>query len=68
MSYSLNQKCYSCKKKPKCVDGNVISAAVSIIHSLGQEKGHLGGGCVTHDCSNYESVNATPAGAEAKTS
>jgi len=49
MSYSINQKCWKCKKQDKCLDGNIIMAALSIIHSLGA-KGHLGGGSIIHDC------------------
>jgi len=55
MSYSLSQKCWKCMKKDKCMDGNIIVAAVSIIHSLGQDKGHLGGGSIEHNCTyGYE--------------
>lgn len=50
MSYSLNQQCWKCKKQPDCMDGNIISAAVSVIHSLTPEKGHRGGGNITHNC------------------
>ena len=66
MSYSVNQKCYRCKKFTKCMDGTIIQAAVSIIHSLGSEKGHLGGGSITHDCTyGFEDKNA-PEQSEAK--
>lgn len=55
MSYSINQKCWNCKKQEKCMDGNIVSAAVAVIHSLGPNKGHLGGGSITHDCTyGYE--------------
>ena len=27
-----------------------IQMAVSVIHSLGLEKGHMGGGSINHDC------------------
>jgi hypothetical protein len=61
MSYSLNQKCYRCKKQEKCMDGNIVSLAVSIIHSLTALKGHLGGGSITHDCTyGFEDKNAVP--------
>ncbi len=60
MSYSLNQKCYQCKKTSKCLDGNIIQAAGSVIHALGAEKGHLGGGSITHECSyGFEAKEAT---------
>lgn len=37
------------------MDGNIVSAAVAVIHSLGPNKGHLGGGSITHDCTyGYE--------------
>ncbi len=59
MSYSLSQKCWQCKKQGKCMDGNIVSAAVSIIHSLGPEKGHLGAGIITHNCTyGFEDKNA----------
>ena len=44
MSYSLKQTCYRCAKNKDCFDGNIIASAVSIIHSIGPMKGHLGGG------------------------
>jgi len=50
MSYSLIQQCSQCKKQPQCMDGTIIQAAVSIIHSLGVFKGHLGSGTITHEC------------------
>lgn len=52
MSYSLNQKCWICKKQKVCMDGTILQAAVSIIHTLGSAKGHLGSGSITHDCVN----------------
>ena len=59
MSYSVNQKCWQCKKMDKCIDGTIISAAVSIIHAFGPEKGHLGGGSITHECTyGFEDKNA----------
>lgn len=62
MSYSVNQKCNTCKKESKCADGLIIRNAVQgIIHQLpnvyvdGKSTGsHLGGGTVTHDCVNFE--------------
>ena len=54
MSYSFNSKCFNCKKQPKCSDGNILAGAISVIHSNGQDKGHLGGGSVTHECQNFE--------------
>lgn len=59
MSYSLNQKCWVCKKQPDCMDGTIISAAVGIIHTLGPGKGHLGSGSITHDCMRFEDKNST---------
>lgn len=50
MSYSINSKCWVCKKQDDCMDGTIINAAVSIIHSLTPKKGHLGGGNITHEC------------------
>ncbi|MEW6115628.1 MAG: hypothetical protein AB1553_01850 [Nitrospirota bacterium] len=71
MSYSVNQKCYDCKKQPKCSDGNIIQAAVSLIHTLGTDKGHLGGGSITHECTyGFEDKNApeaAPAGEQQPT-
>lgn len=62
MSYSLTQQCWQCKKMSKCMDGTIISMAVGIIHSLGSEKGHLGGGSITHACTyGFEDKNAPPA-------
>ncbi len=65
MSYSLNQKCYGCRKFGKCLDGNILQAAVSIIHSLGLEKGHLGGGSINHDCTYGFEANKAPEATEA---
>ncbi len=63
MSYSLRIKCGDCTKKDKCVDRNIISGAISGIHEIGSEKGHLGGGSIEINCSNLE-VPAVEAPAE----
>ena len=54
MSYSLNTKCIECKKSDKCVDPQVLSGAIMAIHSIGSERGHLGGGSVDLNCQNFE--------------
>jgi hypothetical protein len=69
MSYSVIQKFGVCKKEPGCADGYVIRGAVQgIIHPMpGPWNGpglHLGGGTVTHDCSNFVDKNAPEAPAQ----
>lgn len=54
MSYSLNMKCFQCKKSWKCVDPQVLGGAIFTIHSIGFEKGHLGGGSIDLNCQNFE--------------
>ena len=64
MSYSVEQKCSSCKKEVGCADGYVIRGAVQgIIHSMpgpwAPNPGlHLGSGSVVHNCSNFVDKNA----------
>ena len=71
MSYSVIQKCNSCKKEPGCADGYVIRGAVQgIIHPMPNPWNtgpglHLGSGTVTHDCSSFVDKNAPPAPAAA---
>lgn len=69
MSYAVNQKCTSCKKESSCADGMIIRKAVEIIHNLPSRYegatrigGHLGGGCITHDCTyGFEDKNVPEA-------
>lgn len=53
MSYSLEMKCGDCKYSDTCIDPQVLGGAVFTIHSIGKEKGHLGGGSVNLDCKNF---------------
>ncbi len=52
MSYSFLNECGICIKKDKCVDREFIYGAICGIHSTGSERGHLGGGNITINCSN----------------
>lgn len=58
MSYSLNRKCGTCKKKVQCLDSSFVMAAISGIHQANyndaQRQAHLGGGTITIDCCNYQ--------------
>ena len=58
MSYSLEEKCFTCTKKEKCSDGQIIRGAIDTIHQLGEEKGHLGYGVVRLDCSGHTTETA----------
>jgi hypothetical protein len=54
MSYSLNTKCFTCKKNDKCVDPVVLQNSINTLHALSSDKGHLGGGSIDLNCSNSE--------------
>lgn len=58
MSYSLNRKCGTCKKKVECLDSTIVMGAISTIHSANytdaQRQVHLGAGTITIDCCNYQ--------------
>ena len=53
MSYSINQKCWKCEKRVRCVDLNIVEGAVQTIHSLDINHGHLGGGVIVLECQNF---------------
>ncbi len=61
MSYSLNRKCGSCKKKVRCLDSSFIMAAITGIHQANyddsQRQVHLGAGSITINCCNYVDEN-----------
>lgn len=50
MSYSTAFPCFDCVKNDKCVDAQIVAGAVSTIHNIGFEKGHLGGGHIEMTC------------------
>jgi hypothetical protein len=67
MSYTVNQKCGSCKKEDTCSDGYIIRGAVQgIIHTMPMYTKdtpaiptlHKGSGSVTHECHNFVDKNA----------
>ena len=58
MSYSFIRRCDTCTKVESCVDADIIGGAVSSIHSIGSDKGHLGGGSITLDCNYHTSAHA----------
>lgn len=53
MSWSLESKCFNCVNAYTCKDNMVIANAISVVHALGEENGHLGAGAVTMDCQNF---------------
>ncbi len=52
MSYSLFSKCFECKKKDECVDIYILENAISSIHIIGSDRGHLGSGSINLICQN----------------
>ena len=55
MSYSLNHPCGDCTKEDKCLDRHFIQGGINGIHDVyPSEKGHLGSGTVTIECSQHE--------------
>ena len=59
MSYSLIAPCSTCSKNNKCSDYQVLGGAVSAIHSMGSQKGHLGAGSIELKCMSYEQSEAS---------
>lgn len=57
MSYSLATQCWKCTKFQKCSDLPVLSGAVSGIHAIGKDRGHLGYGTIRLECQAYEEYN-----------
>jgi hypothetical protein len=59
MSYSLESKCGTCKKKDQCNDRHFIQGGISGIHDVWPaEKGHLGSGSVEIKCNQYVAKEA----------
>lgn len=54
MSYSLEDKCNTCKLESECTDHENIRGAIDTIHQIGYSKSHRGAGTVTIDCANHE--------------
>lgn len=54
MSWSVENKCFHCSHYIDCVDATLINSAISDIHYLGAERGHLGGGVMAMDCQNFD--------------
>lgn len=58
MSYSLYTKCRTCQLKDNCTDVHFLEGAISGIHQVWPaEKGHLGSGSITLDCTNFIILN-----------
>lgn len=54
MSYGLESKCVNCEKADKCIDLQIVTGAVFTIHSIGNLKGHLGGGVISLNCGGFK--------------
>lgn len=56
MSWSLINKCHTCKERQLCSDRHFIQGAIIGIHNMpySLEFGHLGSGTVTMECHNFE--------------
>ena len=57
MSYTLENKCFECKRSEKCIDNEIISGAIQTIHSVAYGKGHIGAGTITMVCCNFKDKN-----------
>jgi len=57
MSYSLQNMCWTCKKRPDCTDHVKIQDAINSIHeNCCDEGGHLGSGSIILFCSRMHNV------------
>lgn len=54
MSYILENNCVACRKSDKCIDNEIISGAIQMIHAIMYDKGHNGAGTVTMECQNFD--------------
>lgn len=52
MSYSFNHPCDNCLKRQRCTDRHVVQGAITAIHSMPFEVGHLGAGEINLECQN----------------
>jgi hypothetical protein len=75
MSYSVDSKCSTCVHHEKCVDLAVIQGSVNTIHGINMysfrihstiNRGHLGGGTIIINCSNFQQEGVSNVGMDNK--